>query len=97
VGVRTWTSFESKEEFDRWRTESGNQDVVVAQGVSSEDAKARTLQTSLEVRLQAALREEEENPVLAELHARNARFMALHRWSANNLDLLEILFAGNSD
>jgi hypothetical protein len=55
-GVCTWTTFESKEEFDNWYTdEHREREEVIAKGVSNETCIELTRQTPLSSRLRVAL------------------------------------------
>lgn len=53
-GIRTFTSYESKEAFDK-RYREKNRDVIVGEGVSDEEAHNLCRQTTIEARADALL------------------------------------------
>jgi hypothetical protein len=61
LGIRTWTSFGSKKEFDEFMMRTGNKDTIVAEGVTEESAKDLTAETSPGARIDAAFAETESD------------------------------------
>lgn len=55
-GIRTWTTYSSEEEFERWWANDPQESIIVAQGVTDEEAVALVKQTSGRARALAALR-----------------------------------------
>lgn len=76
-GVRTITSFESKEAFDEWKKNSTNRDRVIAEGISDEEASEIAGQMTLEARQHALDEQIAADPAHAEMHRVNMLF-ALH-------------------
>lgn len=78
AGIRTITSFESKEAFDKWKETSSNRDLVVAEGIPFEEASRLASNTSIEARFDALEDEIAQHPELAELRMMNTLFALMH-------------------
>ncbi len=77
-GVRTWTSFKSKEDFQEWLKETGHRDTVIAEGVAQDRAIELTRETSDVARLRyvwhEATKEGHLNLPIGIMHLRNLSF-----------------------
>jgi hypothetical protein len=60
-GIMTWTSFESKAEFDAFQKTTKHTDEIVAEGVTNEQAVQICSNTSLPDRISAAVKEATRN------------------------------------
>jgi len=72
-GVRTWTSFESKEAFEKWKKEMMPEDHdVIAEGVAEQEAVRICANTPVMSYARAAIGEA-TNPITGEVNLRQAR------------------------
>lgn len=77
-GIRIITGFESEEAFEKWLAETQCCDIIVARGVSDEEAHRLTAETTGTARAAALVRQIAENPAAAQMHIVNAEFVAAH-------------------
>jgi hypothetical protein len=74
-GIRTIVEYTSKADFDRRRAEGGTGgDIIVAEGISLDEAHRLAAEVSIGARMDALLLQIQENPDAAALYQANTAF-----------------------
>ncbi len=87
-GIRTWTTYESKADFDAFRHNSD--DIIVAEGVSRKTCLKLTAQTSAEARARYAINEARQDPIFAQHCVMNG-LMAVRHDALSTGDTFKVL------